>query len=78
MPVISFCSADTYNKRQSDGEKGTDAHQKASDTSGPPLEHNKNIMKDPPDDLKEIIQAWPELPSHVRVTILTLIRNGQK
>lgn len=36
----------------------------------------KNCPKDNPcPDLKQVISAWPELPEHIRQTILTLVQN---
>jgi len=62
MPVISFYSEGTYHNTGPVEEGGRDTGCEASDASGDSAEHNKNIMS--------------ELPEHVRETIVTLVNKA--
>ena len=41
-----------------------------------PLVTARNIMSELPEDLSKVIQAWSELPEHVRETIVTLVNKA--
>ena len=76
MPVISFYSEGTYHNTGPVEEGGRDTGCEASDASGDSAEHNKNIMSELPEDLSKVVQAWSELPEHVRETIVTLVNKA--
>ena len=61
---------DVKSSQSADGRCGD------ADASGEGAEHNKNIMSELPGDLRIVVQAWPDLPEHLKNTIVTLVKSA--
>ncbi len=74
---------DTYNMSRSGKNHNPDTFGTDLDASGDNLEPNINPMKpniNPMEtqspELKKVVEAWQNLPDHIKSTILTLIKSA--
>ena len=65
--------------KNSKGLENKDLQQQQSGAYTPAYKENpktaQNQLKDLPAELAEIVTAWPNLPEHIKQTIITLLRS---
>ena len=77
MPVISTYMMDTYNKSLRAFLDEADIQWTSIDTSRTVSELNIYLTRTLPEECRKVIHAWPDLPTHVKDTILTLVENAK-